>query len=292
MSGVRIDFPVQTDDDSSATFAGHLYGARGRRRGLLQVLVHGATYDHRYWDADPTNGGDYSYAGYMAEQGYDVLAIDLPGTGASSRPDGDAVCFDYLADALARGVLDVRERLGGKDRVAMVGHSLGTYVVVHTQARSSVADLLVSTGTGYSSSGLPSPHGAGVREKALEEPYSSLPAERRAQVFYHAPTADPAVVAYDNRELRTAIPRRLWQDSITYRADPVAGGLSKVACPVLIQLGEFDPVLPGRFAEAERAQWPAGASVVIEQVEGIGHSMNLHRNAERGWRSIDQFLRA
>ncbi|WP_345448544.1 alpha/beta hydrolase [Arthrobacter gyeryongensis] len=290
-ASIQFDFPVQTDDGRAASFAGHLYRARGRRRGILQILVHGVTYDHRYWDAGRINGKDYSYAGYMTERGYDILAIDLPGTGASSRPDGDAVCFDYVASALADAVTQVRKSLGGNDLVALVGHSMGTYLLVHTQARWPVADFLVSTGTGYSSADLPSPHGPGTREKALLEPYSTFSTEDRARVFYYPPATDPEVIAYDNATLRTSIPRQIWKDSIRYRADPQEAGLMDVKCPVLIQLGEYDPVLPGRFLDAERRQWPLDTTVVTDQVEGVGHSLNLHRDPERGWSSIDRFLR-
>ncbi|MFE5838782.1 alpha/beta hydrolase [Arthrobacter sp. NPDC056493] len=289
-ASIKLDFPVHTDDGTAATFAGHLYRAEGRRRGILQVLVHGVTYDHRYWDAGRINGMDYSYAGYMTARGYDILAIDLPGTGASTRPDGDSVSFDYVASALAQGVTRVREFLGGHDLVALVGHSMGTYLLVHTQARWPVADFFVSTGTGYSSADLPSPHGPGTRERALLEPYSTLAPADRARVFYYPPATDPEVIAYDNSTLRTSIPRRIWKDSIRYRADPEEAGLMKLTCPVLIQLGEHDPVLPGRFLETERQQWPLNSLVLTDQVEGMGHSLNLHRNPERGWTSIDKFL--
>jgi pimeloyl-ACP methyl ester carboxylesterase len=291
MTSVRFDFPLRTDDRAPATLAGHLYRASGSRRGILQVLIHGVSYDHRYWDAGPVNGRSYSYAGHMTERGYDVLAIDLPATGASSRCGGDAVGFDHVAESLAHGIGVVREHLGGHDAVALVGHSLGTYVCVHTQARFPVADFLVSTSTGYCATALPSPYGPGGREKAMQEPHSWLSVEDRTRVFYHPPAADPAVIAYDNRTLRTSIPRRIWQDSVTYRADPEQGGLPTIACPVLIQLGEFDPVLPAEYAETERAHWPADTTVITEQVDGVGHSLNLHRNPEIGWSAIDRFLR-
>ncbi|MYW96113.1 alpha/beta hydrolase [Amycolatopsis rubida] len=291
MSSVKIDFPVQTDD-APATFAAHLYRARGRRRGILQVLVHGVSYDHRYWDAARINGEDYSYTGYMTERGYDVLAVDLPGVGASSRPGGDAVGFDYTADALARAVAEVRDRLGGNTLVALAGHSLGSLVAIHTQIRWETGDFLIDTCTGYVGATFPSPHGPGVREESWKEPYASHDAEHRARVFYHSPNADPDVIAYDNNTLRNSIPRRIWQDSVTFRDAPDRSGVEKVKCPVFIQLGEFDPVLPAKFAEEERALWPADTTVIVEQVEGVGHSLNLHRDPARGWRSIDRFLRS
>lgn len=290
MSSAKLDFPVRTDSESDATFAGHLHRALGSRRGVLQVLVHGVSYDHRYWDAETINGTRYSFVDYMTERGYDVLAVDLPGTGDSTRPPGDSVGFDHVGEALSVAAVQVRDQLGRGDKIALIGHSLGTMVQVYTQAHWPVADFLVGTGVGFSSSLLPSPHGPGVREQALLDAYPLLPPEHRSKVFYHHPTADTAVIDYDNRVLRTAIPRRIWKDSIEVRDDKTRAGVGEIACPTLIQLGQFDPVLPGQYAEQERAQWPAPAEVSVESIEGMGHCLNLHRHPERGWQSIDRFL--
>lgn len=290
MSSVTFDFPVRADNAPTATFAGHLYRAQGPRRGILQVLVHGVSYDHRYWDAESINGNDYSYVAYMTEHGYDVLAIDLPGTGASTRPGGDSVGFDYVGEALAAASRQVRDHLSSGDKIAWIGHSLGTFVLVYAQARWPVADFLVSTGTGFSSSLLPSPYGPGVREQALSQPYPSLAPEHRSRVFYHHAAADPDVMEYDNRTLRTSIPRRIWKDSIAVRNDTALAKVADLTCPILIQMGEFDSVLPGKYARTERGQWPADTEVTVETIEGMGHSLNLHRRPERGWQSIDKFL--
>lgn len=48
-------FPVEFDD-GRGVLAGHFHPARGERHGVLQVLVHGTSYDHRYWDAGRFDG--------------------------------------------------------------------------------------------------------------------------------------------------------------------------------------------------------------------------------------------
>lgn len=285
-------FPVPCDDDEDAELFCHRFSASGTRLGILQVLIHGNSYDHRYWDAGSVGGLDYSYIDHMVGRGYDVLAVDLPGTHPDRRPSADGIGFEHLGKAVSRATTSARDEIDDRTQVALIGHSLGTILAIYTQAWWPVAQAVVGTGVGFSSSLHPSPYGSGVREKLLLEPYAEWPAGLRRRSFYYEPNADPAMIEYDEAVLKTALPRRVWADSIAIRNDPERGGLSRVTCPVLIQLGEFDPVLRGEFAESERAFWPSGRLVKVEQLDGVGHCFNLHRHPQHGWDRIDDFLRA
>ncbi len=291
----QISFAAYIGGYADAVFAGHYYPAGNPSRRLLQILVHGVSYDHRYWDAGQINGSDYSYARYMTERGYDILAMDLPGTGSSSKPDGDSVALESVGKALARVAETVRGPGGplnaAIDRVALVGHSLGSIVTVYTQAWWQPADLLVVTGTGYYPSRGPSPYGTRGHEEAMRDAYACVPPEVRRHAFYYEPMADPQVIEFDNLVLRTSLPRRLWADALRARDDLTVAGLAEVACPVYMQLGEHDPIMPGSLAQSERECWPARTEVVVEQVAAAGHCLNLHLNHEEGWQSIDRFLR-
>lgn len=299
MKSTQIDFPLELESHgqkSCESMAGHLYRAAGEPRGVLQVLIHGNTYDHQYWDVGLFADQSYSYAHYMTSRGYDILALDLPGTGDSSRPDGDLVSLAWVAEAIASAVQAMRvpegPMAGLPGSVALVGHSLGTIVSVYAQARWQVADLLVSTGTGYYPGGGVSSFGPGVRETALSTPYIRLPPDERAKAFYHPPTADREVIDFDNRVLRTEMPRRLWLDCLDIRADLSRCGVAEVKCPVLIQLGEHDQVLLGRYLDEERELWTGSSDVTTYHVDDMGHCFNLHENHEDSWDSIDEFLRS
>lgn len=292
----QIDFAVDLAGDTAAVISGHFHPARTRARRVLQVLLHGNSYDHRYWDVGPINGIDYSYARHMSERGYDVLAVDLPGTGSSAKPPGDTVTLESVGAALA-SVVEVMRRAdgplrGAADRVVLVGHSLGAVVAVHTQARWKSGDIVVVTGTGYSSHTAPSPFGPNGRQEAMKTEYAWLPADLRRRAFYHPPTADDAVIAFDNRTLRTSLPRRLWADCLHARHDAYLSGISDIACPVYIQLGDHDPIMPSSNAAHERACWPRDTEVQVESLDSIGHCFNLHRNHDEGWAGIDRFLSA
>lgn len=288
-----LRFPITLDNGEVSFFVGHVVPARGPRRGWLQVLVHGNSYDHRYWDAPVLNGEDYSYTGYMTAHGYDVVAIDLPGVGDSGRPDGHAVNLRATGEALGNAIASLRTGTdlfvdGRSPHIALIGHSMGAAISVFSHARWPVADALVVTGTGFTPERPRSAWAPGAREALLSEPYALVAPEGRVK-FYHLDQADPDVIDFDNRVLRTAAPSGLWADCITLQDDPTAG-FAEVEGPVLLQLGEHDPIIPSAYAEAE-ARGYARAQVSVDRLPGTGHSFNLHRNRTRGWEGIDAFLR-
>lgn len=284
-----FSFPVHPESGPEQRFVGHLTTATGRASGTLQVLLHGNSYDHRYWD--PGLNDEYSYCSHMATLGYDLLAVDLPGVGESDRTEDGELSLSATASALAALIRRVREHgLGDRryEHISVVGHSMGAAIGVHLESRWRVADSLVVTATGFTPS---RPRGAwapGAREALLSVPYPIVPAEGRLK-FYHAASVDREVVDYDNAVLRTSIPRRLWADCIALQDDPEAG-FAQVTCPVMVQLGEFDPILPARCAEDERVLYTAARQVEVHQVPDIGHSFNLHRNRQESWAAIAAFL--
>ncbi len=74
----------------------------------LQVLVHGWTYNHTYWDPYGAAKPGRSYARFMAKKGYVVLALDLLGSGASSVPDGAKLNFTENVKSLVQVLTPIR----------------------------------------------------------------------------------------------------------------------------------------------------------------------------------------
>ncbi len=289
----RYDFPFHvTDGPDGLTFAAFLYETRAERRGVLQVLMHGNSYDHRYWDAGRINGEDYSYARYMTEQGFDLLAIDMPGVGASSTPNGFSVSIDAVGKALGDLLQRLRDgsALPGRTygHISSVGHSMGSILGVYAEAQYPAADSLIVTGTGYFPGRSSSGWAPGEREELIKEEYSLVPPGHRRR-FYHAPSADPDVIDYDNAVLRTRMPSGLWGDCIPLRDAPNSG-VSRVTCPVYVQLGEKDPIMAGEYADQERGCYTSSPDVRSEQLPDMGHSFNLHLNRELSWRGISAYL--
>jgi pimeloyl-ACP methyl ester carboxylesterase len=285
----RFFFPVPIEGNPGVEFAGFFYPAEGDRRKVLQVLAHGNTYDHRYWDAPLINGHDYSYARFMARRGFDVLALDLPGVGASDKPESGAFTVEAVGQALSSVIDSFRrpDALPGRrfDQIISVGHSLGSMVGVFAEARWPAADLLVVTGTGYYPLRPKNKWAPGEREALLVNPYSLVPSQSRLK-YYHQPQSDPDVIAYDNQMLRTKMPSRLWDDTIYLSNTPEAAGVYDVRCPVYIQLGEFDPTLPAKYSEQERACYKSSTEAIVDPLPDIGHCFNLHLNRMTSWERL------
>lgn len=287
----EVEFPVVLSDGNTYSIAGHFYQRPGHARRALQVLVHGATYDHRYWDAPDIDGHDYSYARHMAEEGYAVLAIDQLGTGASDHPDGD---FLTIGDAAA-GLHQVMAALRGPHNpthrrfqtIVLVGHSLGSVAAVAAEAAYGDADGLVVTGLALTPH--PPPVDPAMLGGLLQSPYVSFPAAVRAQLFYHAPAADPAVIAYDNAVLSSQVPRAEFVTGLQLSADAAQLGSDLVTEPILVQLGEYDVTAPASLAPTEAAYYPMASSVTVKTVPS-GHAFNLHQNNAQGWRQIEKWI--
>jgi pimeloyl-ACP methyl ester carboxylesterase len=289
----RLDFSVTLSDGNTYTIAGFLYYRGDFHNRTLQVLVHGGTYNHKYWDVRAINGHSYSYARYMVENGYALLAIDQLGAGLSSKPDGDFVTLAETTSSLHQVLVQLRNGTGPLDcafnSIVLVGHSFGSINAIFVQGTYHDADALVVTGLGHVPHPLPIP--PELITALSQYPYFGLPPEARSQLFYYAPAADPEVITYDNANLADLLTRG--QLSTTFAAvfNPQADRVGMVTGPVLVQLGENDALWPAQFAGGEAAFWTSASSITVHSLPQVGHDFNTHRNNKTGWRLIDQWIR-
>ncbi|MET0406549.1 MAG: alpha/beta fold hydrolase [Cystobacter sp.] len=287
----RRTFPVRLSNGRSYNVVGYLYYQGSLKNKPVQVLVHGITYNHEYWDLPQTNRQDYSYARFMAQQQYAVLALDLLGTGESDKPNGD---FLNLAES-ASSLHQVMQRLKATaerdtfESIVYVGHSNGSLTITYAQALYKDARAVVLTG--WLNTYHPLPVGEEVIGPLLQQgPYVWIPAELRTGLFYSQPNADRAVIAYDNANA-DAVPRGQLVDLFTLLADPEPIPSEKITVPVMVQLGEFDPVAPAAYAAQEARAYRRSPFVFVDAVPDVGHSINGHRNRLRSWAMISLWLR-
>jgi pimeloyl-ACP methyl ester carboxylesterase len=288
----RLVFPVTLSDGNTYEMIGYLHYQGNYKNRPLQVLVHGTTYTQEYWDLPVINGVDYSYSRYMASRKYAVLALDMLGAGESSKPDGDLLDLAETASSIHQVLVELRSPGGVVkapfDQIALVGHSFGAVINTIVQSTYGDADVLVNTGFAFTPH--PTPIDPAAIIELLATPYIRLPPEIRAALFYHGPTADPAVIAYDNAEIADTFTRGQLLGLLAVFADPQIAGVGGVNSPVLIQLGENDILHPASLLAADAALYVEAPAVATVMVPEVGHILNAHLGAVVGWQQIADWL--
>jgi pimeloyl-ACP methyl ester carboxylesterase len=301
-SSIKVDrlvFPVSLST-GPANVVAYLYYHGSYENRPLQVLVHGATYNHAYWDFPAVNGEGYSYARYMAARKHAVLAVDLPGAGESDKPSGSALgladtgsAVRQVVEALRSGDNPVAHRFSP---IVLVGHSAGSIAATYAQANWHPADALVITASRHLVGDvLNLPVTQAILPLLFQlvsffqaVPYFSLPSDNRTGLFYYPPAADPDVIALDNATADQWTNGQLLSTFFAF-LNPSIDQVGQVTGPVLIQLGTNDVLFPAALPEVEQALWTSTAPE-IQTLTGIGHDFNLHLNHADGWRGIDAWI--
>jgi pimeloyl-ACP methyl ester carboxylesterase len=288
---------VTLADGSAAEVVGYLYYKGSFHNRTLLVAVHGANYNHKYWDVPTINGHEYSFARYMADRKYAVLAIDQLGAGESTKPaDGDAVTLEQTAAGIHQVITQLRsgENPVGYafEKVVTVSHSLGSINAVYEQGTYHDADAVITTGMGHVPHTLPVPQE--LIDFLSQFEYFAVPSELRPVMFYYAPGADPDVIQYDRDNLADLLARGQLTTGImpSFNFDQAAMRVGQVTGPVLVQLGEFDGLFPASFADGEAAFYTSASGVTVQPLAGVGHDFNTHFRNHEGWRMMDEWLRS
>jgi pimeloyl-ACP methyl ester carboxylesterase len=275
------------------------YCSADSSESVLQVLVHGGTYDHTYWDFRGF-GGRYSYVEAMNRAGYATLAIDQLGVGRSSHPPSVLTTQNSLAHGVHEVVQAARSGALGRrwDKIILVGHSFGTLTSFLEAGTYSDVDGLIATGASHN----PGAGGIGaifsrVRPALLDPAtrdevppgdlgYLSV-VGARAAAFYDAANSDPAVIAADEATRR---PGTVGVAATIPEYIPATRGIK---VPVLLANGGHDKVFcaqgGGRsltdcaddaaLYAAEKPFFPA-AELQTYVLPHAGHSANMALNSQ------------
>jgi hypothetical protein len=141
---VRIADPGPADHD----LRGQLCYRGSHEPATVQLLVHGATYNHLYWNF-PYGNGYYSYVDAATAAGYATFDTDRIGDGTSSHPPSSELTLDAGAVPLHDAVTALRK--GAVDghafqHLIMVGHSVGSVEAWIEIARYHDVDAVIITG--------------------------------------------------------------------------------------------------------------------------------------------------
>jgi pimeloyl-ACP methyl ester carboxylesterase len=271
-------------------------------RNELQILLHGGSYDHRYWDW-PLDRETYSYVEYCRRTGHATLAIDRVGSGVSSRPPGRLNTVRSQADALHQIVTAARD--GGLagiafDRVVLVGHSFGSILAGAEAGHHRDVDAVVFTGhLGIDSGAMDNdPRAGAMFHSAADDPalahlyglvddgYITLRPEARIPTFYVAENADPQVLDLDEK-IKGVMTVGELSDMGT-----AADAWDLIDAPVLALVGENDVMMYDHAIEIDtyqavnRVKGKASERFSFHVVPATGHNINLHRNARTSYEYI------
>ena len=201
------------------------------------VMVHGVLNDHSVWALQSR---------YMANHGWNVLAIDLPG---HCRSGGEAPASVEAAADFIAALLDA----AGVQRAALVGHSWGSLIALEAAARlQERISHLALVGTAY-----PMKVSPALIEAALNTPEKAL---RMVNVFSRNTLAPPSGAGFWVYGAGLALGRRVLrsnpQVNVFHRGfvacDSYANGeqaMARTTCPVLFALGAADQMTPPKAAQ-------------------------------------------
>ena len=224
------------------------------------VFVHGAANDHSVWALQSR---------YFAYHGRNVLALDLPGHGASEGDPHESV--EAIADWLP-AFLDA----AGIGKAALVGHSLGSLAVLEAAARhparvERVALLGPAVPMAVSEALLTAARDDPQRAYEMIVGWSHAPARQLGG----NPVPGWWMTGMAMRLLERSRPGVLHTDLVACNGH--ATGLEaarRVRCPALAIVGTRDLMAPPRAAQALLEALEAPHLVTLE---GAGHALMAER---------------
>ncbi|HEX7180244.1 MAG TPA: alpha/beta fold hydrolase [Thermoanaerobaculia bacterium] len=296
---LTFDVTLSPNDATAYNVFGVLCSRGSIEHKTIQITLHGATYSHLYWDW-PYQPELYSYVRRATAAGYAVLNLDRIGIGQSDHPPAaevtigaNAYVVHQIVQALRGGDLVIPSfgRIRA-ERVALVGHSLGSVIAIQEAATYGDVDGVALTGVSHTVTPVLGETLANLYPANLDPLFAdrnipdgyltSLPGQRG--IFYHLPSADPLVLAIDEQTKETVTVAEL--DT----AFPALALSSAVHAPVLVIVGDFDgafcgaPSCSASGSLADEANFfPADACVETAFVADAGHDLNLQLQAQQAY---------
>lgn len=253
---------VATGDElerSPAQFAAldgfRVYYKRFGQGTTAVVLVHGFGCDLTTWRSQVPAFADKTH----------LLLIDLPGHGASDKPD-----IPFSMDLFARAIHAVLTAAGA-ERAVVVGHSMGTMVARQfwrlfpekTVALVAVDGMLVP---------LPPPPGMNIDDQRSAADRRFAEIQANSLRFVDMTTANlPADVRQSIRQSVASVPEHALRATMRAMADPAIWNSDRINVPVQMILCGV-PIWPIDYEAQVRAVAP---QLEFHRIKGMGHFLIL-----------------
>jgi len=275
-------------------------------RNELQILVHGAGADHRYWDW-PLEPDRYSYVRWAAARGMATLNIDRIGCGHSSHPPGievDVAAQVHAVRQVTTAALAGEHDLPTFGRVVLVGHSMGSVICGAAARECAAIDALVLTGylpvDGTPEMGddlfdfafVPAldglPHLRGIVDDGYLVPRTDLGVDA---LRYWPSQTDSHIMDFDTTTRGPATRAELSDAAV---AGPA---IRAVSTSTLAVIGQFDNLLidnglgeKDTHDTVRRVSAGIGPNFEFVVIPDTGHMLNLHRNAGQAYTAVADWL--
>ncbi|MBV8571844.1 MAG: alpha/beta fold hydrolase [Acidobacteriaceae bacterium] len=283
------DVPVALASGQSATYkvSGELCATDDQLRagGTVQLLVHGATYNHTYWNFGHVDGIEYSYARDVAAHGFATFAMDLPGSGHSSHPPSEELTVHAVAHVVHQVVQGLRTGVitGARfEKVITVGHSLGSTVVWQEAITYQDVDGVIVTGAAHSltarflelahSDLYPADKDPKFAHSGLDAGYLTTVPDTRLTLFYSEPDADPAIIKADESR-KDAVPGTLL---VTGAPIATTNATLAIHAPVLTILGSNDVPTCGVSPQGVTFSCSSGAAIAEQDAPFYSPEARIH----------------
>jgi len=268
----------------------------------VQLLVHGGTYGHIYWDFT-YQPALYSYVQYMTKAGYATFNFDRIGVGESDHPLPALVTIQADAYVLSQLVTDLKTgAYGGPafQKVLLVGHSVGSAISIAeaTNPQFAHVDGVILSGflhfvdpvevVRLANDIYPANQDPDPRFKDLPPGYFTTKPNTRGQIFYYLPNADPQVIGTDEQTKET-----ITDNEFTTFFSIANSPLSRyIQVPVLDVVGQNDALFClGTFSctnsdavkQYESIYYAPQAQLQLLVIPHSGHDLNLQKTASTVW---------
>jgi pimeloyl-ACP methyl ester carboxylesterase len=273
----------------------------------VQLLIHGAAYNHNYWNFGTVNGINYSYARDVAAHGFPTFALDLIGAGNSSHPPSDLVTNQvtaYVAHQIVQGlrtgsVNDVPLGIGVQfGKVIIVGHSLGSVTVWQEAISYGDVDGVIVTGAAHavttqfltSNALYPAVADPNFVNSGLDKGYLTTMPGTRTILYHSTPDVDLRVLRADEAgkdvvsatDLTTSLPVVTSTATLAINVPvlDIVGANDFTTCGLSPQSAIFDCSSGAKVATQEAPFYLPAANIHACVIPAAGHSINLAVNHE------------
>lgn len=290
---LAITVTLSPTNPTPYTIAAWVCGLHRPHSSTVQLLLHGSTYSHLYWDF-PVGDGRYSYVKFAGDLGFVTVNIDRIGIGLSDHPPADLVTVEsnaYVAHEIITALHDGSLAPGGRPlfarHIVVVGHSLGSSIAAVEAATYGDVDGVILSGFLHNEGPKLVAFGSDLYPASSDPETSTAPPlylttlpGTRGEFFYNPPDADPRVIAEDEATKQTVTigEEETFEDG--FAATP------SIQVPVLVAVGDEDALFcdapsctAGDTLAREAPYYSPQAQLETYALPGSGHSMSLHFDA-------------